>query len=556
MKHKIRVTAALALLCMGMGTAAITVQAEDTIGQGIFIQDMDVSGMTYAEADALIKQEVSQMRSDLITLQVGEDTVEVTASELGISWRNPKVVREALNIGNSGNAIKRYKDAKDLGKENKVLDLHFTVNENTVRSIIEERCMQYEKEAREASIASDGGGGIILEPGVTGQKINVEDSVKAITEYMADEWQGGEGQVALAVELAEPKGNMKDLETITDCLGTYTTYYGSTSGRNANVERGAELINGHIVWPGETFSVCDHLVPFNAENGYELGGAYENGRVVQEYGGGICQVSTTLYNALLLAELEIVERSNHTMTVSYVPASMDAAIAEGYMDLVFRNNRETPIFVSGYGYGGELTFSVWGKETRPADRYVNYRSEILSESTSGGVQLVAVPEQPVGYFYQAQAGMGGMSAELWKDVTYNGETTSEHINSSTYQAAATVYEVGTAGASDALLQAIYANDLAAAQAAATGVPQMPSAGQPSTETPANPGIDTNVPVTPDTQAPVTPDTQAPDASGNGDGTIPTPDPNAPVDPNASGGQWIDTPDGEIYVEGSNSVTVW
>ena len=159
MKHKIRVTAALALLCMGMGTAAITVQAEDTIGQGIFIQDMDVSGMTYAEADALIKQEVSQMRSDLITLQVGEDTVEVTASELGISWRNPKVVREALNIGNSGNAIKRYKDAKDLGKENKVLDLHFTVNENTVRSIIEERCMQYEKEAREASIASDGGGG-------------------------------------------------------------------------------------------------------------------------------------------------------------------------------------------------------------------------------------------------------------------------------------------------------------------------------------------------------------------------------------------------------------
>lgn len=551
MKSKIRVMAALTLLCMG--AAAVTVQAEETIGQGVFIHDMDVSGMTYAEADTLVKREVSQMRSDLITLQVGEDTVEVTASELGLSWKNPNVVKEAVNIGNSGNAIKRYKDNKDLGKENKVLDLHFTVNENTVRSVIDERCVQYEKEAQEASITSDGGGGIIVEPGVTGQKINVEDSVSAVTEYMADEWQGGAGQVALAVELTEPKGDMEDLETITDQLGTYTTYYGSTAGRNANVERGAELINGHIVWPGETFSVCDHLVPFNAENGYELGGAYENGRVVQEYGGGICQVSTTLYNALLLAELEIVERSNHTMTVSYVPASMDAAIAEGYMDLVFRNNQETPIFISGYGYGGELTFSIWGKETRPADRYVNYRSEILSESASGGVQLVAVPEQPVGYFYQAQAGMGGMSAELWKDVTYNGETTSEHINSSTYQAAATVYEVGTAGASDALLQAIYANDLAAAQAAAAGVPQTSPTTQPSTEAPTDSGVDTNVPTTPDTQVPSN--------QGNGDGTASTPDSDTgdgtiPVDPSAGGGQWVDTPDGEIYVEGSNGVTVW
>ena len=150
MKSKIRVMAALTLLCMG--AAAVTVQAEETIGQGVFIHDMDVSGMTYAEADTLVKREVSQMRSDLITLQVGEDTVEVTASELGLSWKNPNVVKEAVNIGNSGNAIKRYKDNKDLGKENKVLDLHFTVNENTVRSIIDERCVQYEKEAQEASM--------------------------------------------------------------------------------------------------------------------------------------------------------------------------------------------------------------------------------------------------------------------------------------------------------------------------------------------------------------------------------------------------------------------
>ena len=92
---------------------------------------------------------------------------------------------------------------------------------------------------------------------------------------------------------------------------------------------GASKLNGHIIYPGETFSVTAAVIPFTAENGYMLAPSYESGSVVDSYGGGICQVSTTLYNAVLDAELEVVERHNHSMTVSYVEASKDAAIAEG-----------------------------------------------------------------------------------------------------------------------------------------------------------------------------------------------------------------------------------
>ena len=92
--------------------------------------------------------------------------------------------------------------------------------------------------------------------------------------------------------------------------------------------------------------------PFTAENGYELAPSYESGKVVDSYGGGICQVSTTLYNALLKSELEILERHNHTMIVTYVDPSKDAAIAEGLMDLQFANNTDYPIYIEGYGYGG------------------------------------------------------------------------------------------------------------------------------------------------------------------------------------------------------------
>lgn len=467
--------------CMAVIGTGSAVCAEDTISQGVFVNDTDVSGMTYAEAEKIVEQKVAEFLSSTINVQVGEDNIDATAVDLGLQWKNRDIVEQAMGMGNSGNFIKRYKETKDLTQEPQKLTLSFSANDERVRSFVEEKCKQFEKEPQDASISSDGGGGFNLEAGVTGQVINVDESVKIIEDYVADEWQGGQGSVAIAVELEEPKGNTEDLEQIQDLLGTFTTYYSGTYGRNTNVERGAELINDHVVWPGDTFSVCDHLVPFSAENGYELGGEYAAGRVVQGYGGGICQVSTTLYNALLLAEVDIIERHCHTMSVSYVSASMDAAIAEGNMDLVFQNNSDTPIFISGYAYGGELTFSVYGKETRPADRQVYYEPEVTgSVPAPTGTNLVANPDQPMGYINQVQAAVSGMTAVLYKYVTYNGETTVEQVNSSSYEATAATYEVGTAGATDALLNAIYSGDLAAVQLAATGVTQQSETQQSET----------------------------------------------------------------------------
>ena len=91
----------------------------------------------------------------------------------------------------------------------------------------------------------------------------------------------------------------------------------------------------------------DAVVPFNAENGYELAGSYENGTTVETYGGGICQVSTTLYNAVIRAELEITERFAHSMIVSYVEPSMDAAISGEYKDLKFKNSTKYPVYIEG-----------------------------------------------------------------------------------------------------------------------------------------------------------------------------------------------------------------
>ncbi|MDO4633710.1 MAG: VanW family protein [Eubacteriales bacterium] len=543
---RIKRKAAVGMTMAFLGMSSLTAFAEDTIGSGISIEGISVEGMTFEEAQQAVKSKVQEMLNSTIEVQVGEDQITATAVDFGLQWKNRDVVQEAMKLGNSGNLIKRYKDERDLQRAPKEISLEFSANEEDVKAFIEGNCLQFEREAHEASITSDGAGGINMIPGESGQSVNVSASVDAVMNYISENWQGG-GSVELAVQVEAPRGSAEDLETITDLLGTYTTYYGSTEGRNINVERGAELINGYIVWPGDSFSVCDHLVPFNAENGYELAGAYEEGRVVQEYGGGICQVSTTLYNALLRAEIEIDERHNHTMSVSYVPTSMDAAIAEGVMDLIFTNNKETPIFISGYAYGGELTFSVWGKETRPEDRYIDFYSETLSTiEAPSTVQLYARDDQPVGYFSQVQYAAAGSTAAMYKTVSYNGEMTTEQINTSTYNATASSYEVGTSGASQSLLNAVYSNDLASAQLAATGT--APAGTGTTTETNASAdGENTGTSENTGTGENVSGENNG--ENGAADGTQTQQENTASYETDAAGGYYMDTDFGEVYVPG-------
>lgn len=455
----------LTALTVGMlSSFGISGQAADngTIQQGITIGGVDVSGMTEDAAKAAVEAKVETMKSDVITIQIGSNVTQASVGDLGISWDNTDVIGDAADLGMKGNLIQRYKDKKDLLYEPHNFQLNFRADETAVRTFIENECKPFEQERVDGTIEDDGYGGFNIVEGTAGTKINVDASVTAVLNYIKNEWHGGNGSVTLVVEEDPPRGNMEELSQIQDCLGSATTYY-TVGDRGANVEIGTQKVSGHLLYPGEEFSVTEQLVPFTAENGYNLAPEYNDGRVVNGYGGGICQVSTTLYNALLDAEIEIIERHNHTYSVSYVDASMDAAIAEGIMDLRFRNNYDTPIFISGNAYGGTISFYIYGKETRPADRTVSYYSTIESVTEPEGYLFFAATDQPVGYLYQVQSAHSGMTATLWKVVTENGETTETQVNTSYYQPMKTGYEVGVllsdGSTSSAMYTAIASGDL-------------------------------------------------------------------------------------------------
>lgn len=146
-------------------------------------------------------------------------------------------------------------------------------------------------------------------------------------------------------------------------IGTFqTSYAGAGTGRAQNIRAGAEHLHAGVILPGDLFSVAEALMPFTEENGYATGGTYIDGQLSESIGGGVCQLSTTVYNALLQTCLDIVERYPHSMPVGYIPLGRDAAIAGDYKDLKFRNTTKAPVLLLCETIGSEVEVTLYGCE--------------------------------------------------------------------------------------------------------------------------------------------------------------------------------------------------
>ena len=171
---------------------------------------------------------------------------------------------------------------------------------------------------------------------------------------------------ALEADYSEPAHTREELSVIKDELGAYeTSFAGSSRAELPILKNGAAKLENHVVYPGEEFSFLELARPFNAANGYALAGTYVNGRNTPGMGGGICQVSSTLYNAVLRAELTVTERTNHMMTSVMCRFGADATIANPYTDFKFKNESGYPVLIEAYTYGTMLYVRIYGKEETP-----------------------------------------------------------------------------------------------------------------------------------------------------------------------------------------------
>lgn len=249
----------------------------------------------------------------------------------------------------------------------------------------------------------------------------------------------------IPLKVLKAKVTVKSLpqEAFPDQLATYSTTYASSNyNRSTNISLAANAVNGTVLMPGETFSYNNTLGQRTTAKGYREAGAYVNGQVSSEVGGGICQVSSTLYNAALLCNLEIVDRTNHSFEPSYVPAGQDATVSWRSPDFKFKNNREYPVKLVASAGSGRITFTIYGVKSDN-----DYEVKIQSSKTGTipfSTQYVNDPSLPVGTTKVTQSGSNGCRSVTYKILYKNGQEVSRTlINSDTYNPHNQVVAKGT-----------------------------------------------------------------------------------------------------------------
>ena len=515
---------------------AETVSDDDTrvIPDGVSIAGTSVGGMTVAEAKSVVSDYFAQYDNVKFTLSANGQEIDATGKDICIGAKNSDVVSKAATYGSYGNMAERFKANKDLEEgRGKNFTLTLGVDRNALTTYLSSASSKVNDEASDDYLTRENGE-FVFHEGTAGVVVQIDESVAIIADYIENQWNKENASIELATVVKEPRGSKEELAEIKDLLGSFNTDYSSSSAaRKNNVANGVGFINGTILYPGDEFSVLNTITPFSAENGYMLAGSYENGTTVETYGGGICQVSTTLYGACREAELGIVTRSCHSMIVTYVPPSQDAAIAEsGGKDFQIKNNKNYPIYIEGYCDGSKAYFNIYGKEEDDKSHSVKYETEITGVTVQN-TQWVADPNVPLGKMTTTVSGHTGYTAKLWKVVYENGEEVSREVyNNSKYNPSNRMVTVGIASEdpnlSYAMLQAVNTQDVTTiANAIATYAPGVANS-TPFVITPkykiTNPPEDTNA--TQATPAPAT--TPVPDATAQP--ATPTPDAAAPTAP--------------------------
>ena len=268
-------------------------------------------------------------------------------------------------------------------------------------------------------------------PAEGGQQVDMKGLAEGVTKAAVQSGEARTTTVEVLEGSAEFSTEQAEALKPTQVIGEFTTEYPHADYRNKNLGRAAELINGKVLLPGETFSLNDTLGPRTPENGFTDGYVINGGLLVKESGGGISQAATTMYNAGFFAGYEDVEHRPHSLYFPRYPAGREATIYYGSFDMKFKNNTDYPAYIQGVnvpstsGGKGSLTFRIW---SRPTWDKVESTEPVKSNYYSGGERVVNTPG------CEPQESIQGFTA-TWKRLFYkNGELAKTEDYSWTYSA--------------------------------------------------------------------------------------------------------------------------
>lgn len=341
--------------------------------------------------------------------------------------------QEGLQI-DTDKLIKKIKDQlKNINSEQEYIEIP-VINKTPEKIDIEKIHDEIYKEVQDAYLTQDP---ISIHPEVEGVDFNIDEAKTMLNEEKE--------KYEISLTITKPKVTTEQIgsEAFPDLLATYSTKYdGANINRANNLEIACEKINDKVVLAGETFSYNKTLGERTIAAGYKEAKVYENGEVVDGIGGGICQVSSTLYNTVLMANMEVTERRNHQFVTSYTPAGRDATVVYGMTDFKFKNTRKYAIKIKATCSNGIVTISIHG--IKEENEYViSFSTETIS-TIPYTVKYIDDNTLPRGTEKVKQMGANGLITETYIVKTLNGAVASkELLSKDTYNAMQRIILRGT-----------------------------------------------------------------------------------------------------------------
>ena len=417
--------------------------AQNTIAQGVLVDGLHVGGMSRTDAAASLKNQETAAGGLWLTVQVDDQTWIITPSELPLERNTQAVLETAYAVGRQGSKETiassvtpfeyRYQHLYHTATSpvrlytavtysaEKLWELVRIIENRINRDAVDAQVATFDFASRSFTFTEDR----------QGAKLDADALYRQIADCL--DRQQYTGTVSVSSQPIMPRVTRAELMSSFARISTYTTTTTSDANRNNNINLAAQAITGTAVMPGETFSFNQATGQRTLEKGYLPAAAIAGGATVDEVGGGVCQVSSTLFNAAAMADLTILSRSPHTWPSNYVEKGRDATVNWPNLDFSFRNDKETPVFIVAYYQQRQCTVEIYGASLGPGVS-IELSTKLTAQVDPPGEPLYENnPSLPAGTVQEKKKARTGYVVETYKVYRQNGaETRREWLCTSNY----------------------------------------------------------------------------------------------------------------------------
>ncbi|MFZ5642974.1 MAG: VanW family protein [Bacillota bacterium] len=411
--------------------------SDGMILQGIKAAGIDIGGLTPASAEVVLKERLAPPEKESLYLVAEERQWAISLEKVKGVYSYREAVEAAFAIGNSGAPARRISEFLGNKAVSTDVSLPLAYDRESLKKELERINNEYTVQPRDAKLVEEDGN-IKSLPASEGYEIDLDATMAKIIDLKA----GSDFRVSIVSRTLSPRVIEDDIAGLTDVFGECTTRFeAGSAGRSMNIARASEKLGGKLVMPGEILSFNSFISPVNEGNGYYRAPVIIGGQLVDDYGGGVCQVATTLYGAALLSGLEIIERRNHSKPVKYVAPGLDATVADGSIDLKIRNNLKRPVYIMSTAVKekGYVKVLITGK--KEGKNFYRIKSDV--KTISPGIVIKSNPGLKRGQSRVVTEGAPGYEASVYR-LYFNGdiEEARELISKDYYQPDPKVVEVG------------------------------------------------------------------------------------------------------------------